>query len=133
MRRRRRSCRASARRTPLDTSRTLSELSGMDLYLKMENLQRTGSFKLRGAYNKIYSLSDSERRRGVVAASAGNHAQGVAHAATLLDTKSTIVMPESASPAKIDATKGYGARVILHGSTFDETLEMAREDSLEGG
>jgi threonine dehydratase len=116
-----------ARRTPLDTSRTISELSGMDLCLKMENLQRTGSFKLRGAYYKIHSLSDSERRRGVVAASAGNHAQGVAHAATLLDTKSTIVMPESASPAKIDATKGYGARVILHGSSFDETLEMARK------
>ena len=114
-----------ARRTPLDTSRTLSEISGLDLFLKMENLQRTGSFKLRGAYNKIYSLSDSERKRGVVAASAGNHAQGVAHAATLLDTKSTIVMPESASPAKIDATKGYGARVVLHGSSFDETLEMA--------
>jgi threonine dehydratase len=116
-----------ARRTPLDTSRTIGELSGMDLFLKMENLQRTGSFKLRGAYYKIHSLSDSERRRGVVAASAGNHAQGVAHAATLLDTRSTIVMPESASPAKIDATKGYGARVILHGSSFDETLEMARK------
>lgn len=116
-----------ARRTPLDTSRTIGELSGMDLFLKMENLQRTGSFKLRGAYYKIHSLSDSERRKGVVAASAGNHAQGVAHAATLLDTRSTIVMPESASPAKIDATKGYGARVILHGSSFDETLEMARK------
>jgi threonine dehydratase len=121
------------RRTPLDTSRTLGELSGMDLYLKMENLQRTGSFKLRGAYNKIYSLSDSERRRGVVAASAGNHAQGTAHAATLLDTRSTIVMPESASPAKIDATKGYGARVILHGSSVDETLEMAKKISAKEG
>ena len=119
--------------TPLDTSRTLSELSGMDLYLKMENLQRTGSFKLRGAYNKIHSLSDSERKKGVVAASAGNHAQGVAHAATLLDTKSTIVMPESASPAKIDATKGYGARVVLHGAIFDETLEMARKISRRRG
>jgi len=115
-----------ARRTPLDTSRTLAELTGIDLHLKLENQQRTGSFKLRGAYNKIYSLPDSERKRGVVAASAGNHAQGVAHAATLLDTKSTIVMPESASPAKIDATKGYGARVVLHGSSFDETVEMAR-------
>jgi threonine dehydratase len=122
-----------ARRTPLDTSRTLSDLSGMDLYLKMENLQRTGSFKLRGAYNKIYSLSDSERKKGVVAASAGNHAQGVAHAATLLDTRSTIVMPESASPAKIDATKGYGARVILHGGAFDETLEMARKIASKEG
>jgi len=116
----------AVRRTALDRSRLLSELSGMDLYLKMENTQRTGSFKLRGAYNKIYSLSDSERARGVVAASAGNHAQGVAHAATLLDTKSTIVMPEGASPAKVDATKGYGARVILHGAIFDETLEMAK-------
>ncbi len=122
-----------ARKTPLDTSRTIGELSGMDLYLKMENLQRTGSFKLRGAYYKIHSLSDSERRRGVVAASAGNHAQGVAHAATLLDTKSTIVMPESASPAKIDATKGYGARVVLYGSSFDETLEMARKISSKEG
>ena len=92
--------RGIVRKTPLDTSRTLSELAGMDLCLKMENMQRTGSFKLRGAYNKIHSLSDTERRKGVVAASAGNHAQGVAHAATLLDTRSTIVMPESASPAK---------------------------------
>jgi threonine dehydratase len=121
------------RRTPLDTSRTLGELSGMDLYLKMENLQRTGSFKLRGAYNKISSLTDSERRKGVVAASAGNHAQGVAHAATLLDTRSTIVMPETASPAKIDATKGYGARVVLHGSSFDETVEMAKRLSTKEG
>ncbi len=122
-----------ARKTPLDTSRTLGDLSGMDLYLKMENLQRTGSFKLRGAYNKIYSLSESDRRKGVIAASAGNHAQGVAHAATLLDTKSTIVMPESASPAKIDATKGYGARVVLYGSSFDETVEMARSISSKEG
>lgn len=113
------------RRTPLDTSRTLSEFSGMDLRLKLENMQRTGSFKLRGAYNKIHSLSDSQRKRGVIAASAGNHAQGVAHAATLLGTRSTIVMPEGASPAKIDATKGYGAKVVLHGAIFDETLEMA--------
>ncbi len=117
----------AVRVTSLDRSRVLSELSGMDLLLKMENTQRTGSFKLRGAYNKIHSLSDSERQRGVVAASAGNHAQGVAHAATLLDTKSTIVMPEGASPAKVDATKGYGARVILHGRIFDETLEMAKK------
>ena len=122
-----------ARRTPLDTSKTLSELSRMDLFLKMENLQRTGSFKLRGAYNMICSLPDSERKRGVVAASAGNHAQGVAHAATLLDTVSTIVMPETASPAKIDATKGYGARVVLYGSSFDETVEMAKRISSKEG
>src|SRR5438132_535515 len=116
-----------AKRTPFDRSRLLTELTGADVWLKLENLQRTGSFKLRGAYVKIHSLSDSERKRGVVAASAGNHAQGVAHAATLLDTRSTIVMPETASPAKIDATKGYGAHVVLHGKTFDDTLEMARK------
>src|ERR1022692_3961299 len=113
--------------TPLDHSRTLSEQTGIDLYLKMENFQRAGSFKMRGAYYKIHSLSDSERKRGVVAASAGNHAQGVANAATLLGVKSTIVMPESASPAKIDATKGYGARVLLHGAGFEDALEMGRE------
>jgi threonine dehydratase len=103
--------RGVTRATPLDHARTLSEMTGMNLYLKLENLQSTGSFK----------------RRGVVAASAGNHAQGVAHAATLLGARSTIVMPESASPAKIDATKGYGARVVLHGKVFDETLDMARQ------
>ena len=120
-------------RTPIEKSRTLSELAVADLYLKLENTQRTGSFKLRGAYYKIWSLGDSERKRGVVAASAGNHAQGVAQAATLLDTSSTIVMPISASPAKVDATKGYGAHVVLHGSTFDETLEMARSISQKEG
>lgn len=115
------------RRTPLDSSRLLSSLTGSDVMLKLENLQRTGSFKLRGAYVKIHSLSDSERKRGVVAASAGNHAQGVAHAATLLETKSTIIMPEGASPAKIDATKAYGAKVLLHGKVFDDSLEMAKQ------
>lgn len=119
--------------TPLEQSRTLSELTSMDLHLKLENLQKTGSFKIRGAYYKIYSLSDSEKRRGVVAASAGNHAQGVAYAATLLGAKSTIVMPETASPAKVDATRGYGATVILHGSLFDETLEMAKQIALKEG
>jgi len=116
-----------SRITPFETSRTLSERTGIDLRLKMENFQRTGSFKIRGAYYKIHSLSDSERKRGVVAASAGNHAQGVAAAATMLGVKSTIVMPESASPAKVDATKGYGARVVLYGSGFDEALEMGRQ------
>jgi threonine dehydratase len=128
-----RTLKGAVRMTPIDRSRILSELSGMDLYLKMENMQRTGSFKLRGAYNKIYSLSDSDRKKGVVAASAGNHAQGVAHAATLLDTRSTIVMPETASPAKVDATKGYGAKVILHGAIFDETLEMAKKIATKEG
>src|SRR5438445_1916983 len=113
--------------TPRDHSRTLSELTGIELYLKLENFQRAGSFKMRGAYYKIHSLTDSERKNGVVAASAGNHAQGVAHAATLLGVKSTIVMPETASPAKIDATKGYGARVVLHGASFEDALAMGRE------
>lgn len=122
-----------AKLTPLDSSRLLSELTGSEIYLKLENLQTTGSFKLRGAYMKIHSLSDSERRRGVVAASAGNHAQGVAHAATLLDVKSTIIMPENASPAKIDATKGYGAKVVLYGNTFDESLEEARHVAQKEG
>lgn len=117
------------RRTPLDSSRILSEMTGSDVLLKLENLQRTGSFKIRGAYLKISSLSDSERKRGVVAASAGNHAQGVAHAATLLETRSTIIMPEGASPAKIDATKAYGAKVVLHGRVFDDSLEMAKQIS----
>lgn len=117
------------RRTPLDSSRILSEMTGSDVLLKLENLQRTGSFKIRGAYLKINSLSDSERKRGVVAASAGNHAQGVAHAATLLETRSTIIMPEGASPAKIDATKAYGAKVVLHGRVFDDCLEMAKQIS----
>jgi threonine dehydratase len=115
------------RRTPLDSSRLLSEMTGSDVLLKLENLQRTGSFKIRGAYVKIHSLSDSQKKRGVVAASAGNHAQGVAHAATLLETKSTVVMPEGASPAKIDATKAYGAKVVLHGKVFDDSLEMAKQ------
>jgi len=119
--------------TPIEKSKTLSEMAATDLYLKLENTQRTGSFKLRGAYYKIWTLSDSERKRGVVAASAGNHAQGVAQAATLLDTSSTIVMPESASPAKVDATKGYGARVVLYGKVFDETLEMAKSISQKEG
>jgi threonine dehydratase len=121
------------RATPLDKSRTLSELTGSELYLKLENLQRTGSFKIRGAYVKIHSLSDSEKKRGVVAASAGNHAQGVAQAAALLDTRSTIVMPENASPAKIDATRGYGAKVVLYGKTFDDSLEMAKQISRKEG
>ncbi len=119
--------------TPLEKSKTLSEMAVTDLYLKLENTQRTGSFKFRGAYYKIWTLSDSERMRGVVAASAGNHAQGVAQAATLLDTSSTIVMPESASPAKVDATKSYGAKVVLYGKVFDETLEMAKSISQKEG
>jgi threonine dehydratase len=111
--------------TPLLYSRVLSEHLGGPVYLKCENLQRTGSFKVRGAYTRIARLSGAERARGVVAASAGNHAQGVAFAAGLLGTKATVVMPERAPLPKVAATRGYGAAVILHGSTVEDALEEA--------
>jgi threonine dehydratase len=116
-----------ARVTPLDRSSTFSRMSGGEVYLKLENLQKTGSFKVRGASYAISQLSDSEKEAGVVAASAGNHAQGVAHAATRLGIKSQIVMPVFSPVAKIQATKGYGAEVILHGEMFDESLARAYE------
>ncbi|MGC8573402.1 MAG: threonine ammonia-lyase [Caldisphaera sp.] len=118
--------------TPLDYSRTFSELSKGKIFLKLENLQKTGSFKIRGAYYKIWSLGD-EKFKGVIAASAGNHAQGVALAATLQKTKSIIVMPETAPIAKINATKGYGAEVILYGKNFDDAMSKAVELSKEKG
>jgi threonine dehydratase len=114
-------------RTPLLQSRVLSERIGGPVYLKCENLQRTGSFKARGAYLRIARLSDSERGRGVIAASAGNHAQGVAFAAALLGTKATVVMPEGAPLPKIEATRSYGAEIILHGSTVEQALIRAKE------
>jgi len=114
-------------RTPLLQSRVLSERIGGPVYLKCENLQRTGSFKARGAYLRIARLSDSERGRGVIAASAGNHAQGVAFAAALLGTKATVVMPEGAPLPKIEATRSYGAEIILHGSTVEHALIRAKE------
>jgi threonine dehydratase len=113
--------------TPLLRSRMLSERIGGPVYLKCENLQRTGSFKARGAYLRIARLSDAERGRGVVAASAGNHAQGVAFAAAMLGTKATVVMPEGAPLPKIEATASYGAEVILHGSTVEHALIKAKE------
>lgn len=106
-------------------SRVLSEQVGGPVYLKCENMQRTGSFKVRGAYTRIARLSDAERARGVVAASAGNHAQGVAFAAGLLGTSSTVVMPERAPLPKVEATRAYGASVILHGSSVEDALEEA--------
>src|SRR5579864_111944 len=113
--------------TPLLQSRVLSERIGGPVYLKCENLQRTGSFKARGAYLRIARLSEAERGRGVVAASAGNHAQGVAFAAAALGTKATVVMPEGAPLPKIEATTSYGAEVILHGTTVEHTLVKAKE------
>jgi threonine dehydratase len=119
--------------TPLEFSKTFSDLSQNNIYLKLENLQKTGSFKLRGAYNKIASLSDEERTRGVIAASAGNHAQGVAYGARVHNTPCTIVMPEGASLAKVLATQNYGARVILYGNTYDDAYAYARKLQDEHG
>jgi threonine dehydratase len=119
--------------TPLFLSRTFSELSGNMVYLKAENLQKTGSFKLRGALNKVRHLTAAEKRRGVIAISAGNHAQGVALAATRAGIPSTIVMPENAPIAKVMATKGYGAHVELFGKFFDECAIKAKELQAETG
>ena len=115
--------------TPLLHSSYLSELTGGEVYLKAENLQRTGAYKVRGAYNRMSKLSTQERKRGVVAASAGNHAQGVALAASKLGIKATIFMPIGASLPKVQATKGYGAEVVLVGATFAECLKAAQEFS----
>lgn len=117
--------------TPLAPSRTLHDITGTDMYLKAENMQRSGSFKVRGAMFKIAQLSEQERAHGVIAASAGNHAQGVAIAAAQASIPCTIVMPETAPLAKIVATQGYGAQVVLHGFTFDDAhqhcLELQRQ------
>ncbi|MCA9811247.1 MAG: threonine ammonia-lyase [Nitrosarchaeum sp.] len=115
------------RKTPLLYSSTFSNLTGANIYLKAEFQQKTGSFKIRGAFYKIKSLSDEEKKRGVVAASAGNHAQGVAFASSLEDIPCTIVMPKNASPAKVAATKGYGANVVLEGTNYDESSTKAKE------
>ncbi|MGM0603391.1 MAG: threonine ammonia-lyase, partial [Bacillota bacterium] len=122
-----------AKKTELDWSRTFSKMSGNEIYLKLENLQRTGSFKIRGAYNKMCNLTEEEKKNGVVAASAGNHAQGVALAAAKMGIKSTIVMPEGAPIAKINATQGYGADVILKGESYDEAHEEEERFSRENG
>jgi threonine dehydratase len=114
-----------SRVTPVEGSRPLSRGVGGPVHLKCENLQRTGSFKIRGAYVRIAKLSDAERSRGVVAASAGNHAQGVALAARLLGCDATVFMPESAPLPKVEATKAYGATVKMHGATVDEALREA--------
>ena len=121
------------RKTPLLHSPTFSEVTGSEIYLKAEFQQKTGSFKIRGAYYKIKSLSSEEKKHGVIAASAGNHAQGVAFAASLEKIPCTIVMPKNASPAKVAATKGYGAKVILEGTNYDESSAKAKEISRETG
>ena len=119
--------------TPMLRSRALSEQLGGPVYLKCENLQRTGSFKARGAYLRISRLSDAERARGVIAASAGNHAQGVAFAAARLGARATVVMPERAPLPKVEATRSYGADVVLHGSTVEDALARAQELAAEHG
>ncbi|MFN4336227.1 MAG: threonine ammonia-lyase [Candidatus Nitrosocaldus sp.] len=120
-------------RTPLDYSSTFSRLSGCNVYLKMECFQKTGSFKVRGAYTKLRMLSEEERRRGVVTASAGNHAQGVAYASRILDVPCTVVMPLNASPAKVSATRAYGAEIVFYGGVYDQAWERAMEIAREQG
>jgi threonine dehydratase len=115
------------RRTPLQTSRTFSGLAGTNLFLKLECLQVTGSFKVRGAFVKISTLSHKQTGHGVIAASAGNHAQGVAYAAMIKKIPCTIVMPENASPAKVAATRSYGAKVIRRGANYDDAWEATQQ------
>jgi len=114
-----------AHRTPFSYAPILSQLSGYEVYLKKENLQRTGAFKLRGAFNKIASLIEAGDRGGVVAASAGNHAQGVAFSAKYFDIEATIIMPESTPLTKVMGVKEFGANVILHGANYDEAYAYA--------
>jgi threonine dehydratase len=116
-----------ARHTPLDYSHTFSDMTGAEVHLKLENHQRTGSFKIRGATNCIRTLTDTERDRGVVTASAGNHAQGVALAASRSGVDARVVMPEHAPIAKVSATRDYGAEVVLHGADYNEAQERAQE------
>ncbi len=119
------------RPTPLMYSYFYSEEYGADIYLKAENLQRTGAFKIRGAYNKIASLTDEAKAKGLIASSAGNHAQGVALAAKLCQVKSVIVMPSNTPLIKVEATRQYGAEVVLYGECYDDAQKKARELQLE--
>ena len=124
--------RGAIRQTPMVYSDTFSKLTDKEVFLKLENLQKSGSFKIRGAYYKLAQLSPSERKKGVVAASAGNHAQGVAVASSLLGVKATIVMPEGASLAKQMATQSYGGEVLLFGQDTDEALDYAKKLAQSG-
>lgn len=117
----------SVKRTPIIECPTLEAELGGKVYFKLENLQKTGSFKIRGALNRIANLTEEEKKRGVIASSAGNHAQGIALGATAQGIKSTIVMPETAPIAKVVATKGYGAEVVLHGTVYDDAFAKACE------
>ncbi|MEY2675778.1 MAG: hypothetical protein RLZZ304_570 [Actinomycetota bacterium] len=125
--------RAVAIETPILHSNFLSQITGGEVFLKAENLQRTGAYKLRGAFNRMSKLTPAERKKGVVAASAGNHAQGVALAAKKLGIKATIFMPVGASLPKFQATQNYGAKVVLEGAVFAETLKAAQEYAAKKG
>lgn len=116
-----------AHRTPVVTSRTLDALTGATCFVKCENLQRMGAFKFRGAYNRLVQLNEDERRRGVVAYSSGNHAQGVALAAQLLGIPATIVMPKDAPESKLAATRGYGAEIVLYERSEENRAVIAQE------
>ena len=121
------------RKTPLTESHTFSKMIGSHIFLKMESMQKTGSFKVRGACSKVNSLTAEEWKRGVITASAGNHAQGVAFSAMKKKIPCKIIMPKSASPAKVAATRSYGAEVILSGNTYEETWKVADSISHESG
>lgn len=119
--------------SPCAFSESLSRMTGCQLFLKLENLQMTGSFKDRGSLNKILQLSERERANGVITASAGNHAQGVAHAARLVNTRATIVMPETTPLSKIRGTRELGAEIVLYGGSYDEAFDKARALQRERG
>src|SRR5512145_3204589 len=119
--------------TPCSRSETLSRLTGTSAYLKLENLQKTGAYKERGALNKLLSLGPAERARGLIAASAGNHAQGVAYHAGRLGITATIVMPETTPILKVANTRALGARIVLHGASYDEAYTEARRLEQQDG
>lgn len=118
--------RSVVHKTPLFSSSTFDRHSGNSVFLKAENLQRIGAFKIRGAYNKIATLTEAEKRRGVVAHSSGNHAQGVALASQLLGVKATVVMPKGSPPNKVEATRGYGVEVVFSEDSSDDRERVAR-------
>src|ERR1019366_4205007 len=124
---------SGVRESSLIFSETASELTGNDIYLKLENLQITGAFKERGALNRLLTLTDQQLKRGVIAASAGNHGQGVACHAVRRGISAEIWMPRHTPLTKVTATRGYGAQVVLHGSNYDETYEGALQRSTESG
>lgn len=122
-----------AHRTPVLTSRTLNAMTGRQVFIKCENLQRGGAFKFRGAFNRLSRLSEADKARGIVAFSSGNHAQGVALAAHLLGIPAVIVMPDDAPPVKVDATRGYGAEIVLNNRQTSSREEIARQLAEERG